>query len=351
MPKKRKIVTTEEEIPPDDQTTPPANPVDERIDDEVSSFFSAIGGDVTQVKIYRYAEGARLAYVATVAPDEVSEEVIAQVYGPGRYSIRLCDQSGKYVAHRRLDIDGNRALWEAQRQQAALGAVKPTENGGASAQLELLRDQINRQQEMMLKLVESRNGGSSSTSDTINLLTTLLDRFKPADPAGSIRTMMEAFTRGVEVAGTVGSEGDSKLAWLKVIERVAELVPKTIQDMNAARVGGGETLPQRNPIQTARMALASLKPKALKGADPGIYIDLLMDNLEDPAWMPALELLRRPYDEIVTAVGDQDLSQEPYRSWFNKLREGILDELQRLTAMDGTERHGSDTGGDGSPGA
>jgi hypothetical protein len=126
---------------------------------------------------------------------------------------------------------------------------------------------------------------------------------------------------------------DAKLTWLKVIEKAAEMIPKTVEHLNLARNGQPAPAPA-DPLAAAKQGIAYLKTKAVAGKDVSLYVDLLGDNLEDPAWRPLIEQLYRPYEEVAQLL-DADLLKEPYRSWFSQLRDGILSELQSLSDRDG----------------
>jgi hypothetical protein len=330
MGRKRRITTIEDEAPVDQQAPPPVAADEDQLDSDVATFFGQFGAEASRVKLLRVEHAGKLAYVGTYSPGEVNEEMIKESCGPGQYKVQLQDAQGRYVTSKMIYIDGSRQLWEMTRAQAYAAGAAPAAKTDNGNQLEFLRDQLNRQHEMILKMIEQKNGAQSpGMSEIIPVVTQLLDRLKPADPAGSIRNVMEAFSKGIEVAGAAIGGEDAKMTWLKVIERAAEMIPKTVEHLQLARNGQPAAAPA-DPLAAAKQGIAYLKTKAIAGKDVDLYIDLLGDNLDDPSWRPLVEQLYRPYDEIAKTL-DAELLNEPYRTWFSALRDGILGELQSLS--------------------
>jgi hypothetical protein len=326
MPRK-KIVTTKEEETTVEPETPPEAPQDELI----RSFVERFGGDaVGRVVIYRVDPRGKREYLGSVAADVVDEDFLQRTYGGGRFYVRLVDDRGQYLQQMTCDI--------AELPGAAQAAPPGAESDGARLQLDILREQVARQHEMILQLVTSRNSGGGSINEIVAAVAELKKMSTnggPSDTEAAIKTTLDALRSGIQIAQNAQGQKDNKEIWLDVVERGLALLPQVLSrlPLSTGRPGAAAGEPNgaraADPNATRELlaqGLAYLKSKARAGKDPDLYIDLIVENLDEPQWLGlARELTAGGFDGL--AAVDPEISHAPYEVWFRRLYEGVKDAL------------------------
>lgn len=347
----------------DDDPEPAVNAVPEPdgADEELHGFFSRFPGRNRAV-VYRFGERGRgLGYVGTVYDlNSLDEEFLASEYGPGRYTISIRDDTGKPVGNKTLTIHERNP---ARAVPAPAGADEATR-----IQIEMLRDTLARQQDLLHRMLERPAGGGSMTEMIGALAQLQAAQPKPADIGSALTAAIEAFSRGAEIGAMAGTEGESKLGWLTLAKEVIAELPRILPGL-AARAGaprapalgpgmtgalqssvGGSTagapvLPPLPPAQMAaegavpsgpgempvmdasalallRQGIDYLKRKCLGGKDPELWAEMLADSADEAPWTSVVSALSNwSYDDFARV--DPELQSEPYRTWFLTLYESL----------------------------
>lgn len=64
-----------------------------------------------------------------------------------------------------------------------------------------------------------------------------------------------------------------------------------------------------------------LKGDALRGVDSGVWVDWLLNHLDNPQWQPLLEYVHKPYAEFVKL--DPDLDKPQFKPFFESILNGL----------------------------
>lgn len=357
---KKTVITKEELDDKDTQTAAEENADDMPTPDEIelAEYFDSIGSTANKIKVYKWVEGER-AYCGASEPSQMSEEFILKRWGGGKYALQALN-NGRFVP------GGNRTISLYQPEDAA--PLQPHVDGGASDQITLLREQLQRQSEQMTSIltaiVTNRAEQTQETTSIKDLAAALRDlndmQPKQAAPGEMMKPLLELMGKTMELAKDSATGDDNKMGWLKFAEQVLEKVPGMLEKVApviAARSGGNGD-PRAAAAAMLQQGIGFLKEKALKHRDPGLYVDMILDNIEDPRYRPLLGVINQPFENFLRL--DPELSTEPYKTFFesvyNGLIEGIKDAQNEDTAGPGgdsanVEPHGTVDGpGDTEPG-
>jgi hypothetical protein len=329
-------------------------------EEEIQNFVESFGGDVCRVSVYRLNKAGKLAYVGSLSPGAVTEALIQETYGEGEYNIRLLDEHGKFLRRRSIVIEG-------PRREPAPGPGPNSD--GNRVQIEMLQQQMLRQHEMLLAMIQKGNNSGSSATELASALVQLRSlvkptESKPTDSLESIRSAIELLNEGIKLAGKAprgGGEGESKLeTWRGILEAVPGIVSAVttlrsgqttgLQPAGAPPQGAPQPDPrigeQPSPEQLAfmRQTLAYLKSKALAGKQVDLVIDWIADNLDEPPWLALTQqILAMPFAQLGSI--DPDTQVEPLRNWFYQLYEGLKQVVEERTAQASSQNAGAEEGG------
>lgn len=85
-----------------------------------------------------------------------------------------------------------------------------------------------------------------------------------------------------------------------------------------------------------------LKTRCLLGKDPGLWIEMLMDNMDQEHYASIVGLVDKTIDEIA-ALTDPSIAKLPFRSWFERVFQGVKNAIAERDKSDGaSDRPGSD---------
>lgn len=115
--------------------------------------------------------------------------------------------------------------------------------------------------------------------------------------------------------------------------------------------GGQQTVPINTDDQMLHAGIAYLKQKCLSRSHPGLYVDLVFDNKDNPQYAALIRrILTSEFSEFVSL--DPQLGQPPYREFFefffNGLRSAFAEDNPLDDDSDGT---GGDTANPSSNGS
>lgn len=323
----------------------------------------ALGNVGARCMLYRADKfKTAMCFVGAVAPEIVSEEYIQEEYGEGRYQIRVIDSGGKFVVNRIVEIGPSKASQLAQ----AKPAVSPPSVGDPlmQARLESMIQEQATNREMMLRLIDkigAHDGQQSTLTEFASVITTVQALMpKATTAADAIKEAVGIFREGMKLGA---SGGGGEKSWMETIKDVLGSLPELIagaKTMNAMQQPQTVAIePGLNPpgellenqqTEMLRQGIAYLKLKARQGKDPGLWIDVIADNLDDPQWVSLASELDKPFEEI--AKIDAELLTPLYRPWFVKLFAGVRDALhERVSSGDGQPGNLPDAGGDAPAGS
>lgn len=329
-----KTVTTEQTQIPEAEPANEADYVPTPEEEELVEFFRTIGSTANIVKIYKVVDGTR-AWCGQAEPSAITEDMILKRWGPGKYSLSALN-NGRFVP------GGVKTITIYAPDNSTIPApLAPTDSPGEIA---LLRENLNRQHEMILKMMEQ--GNRRSDISEIAAVFEMVQRAapKPPDMSAMLGPVMEILTKSMELAKDNAGGTDTKLEMFKLIANgVKDVLPQITGALMARKDNGAAPAivpePATTPEQVLKQALTVLKDKAVKGKSVETIVDYIADNMEDPANRAMVfSLLNKPFEEI--EAFDPELRNEPYHTWFRRL----YDELK------GVFSGNSETEIDGGPG-
>jgi hypothetical protein len=362
MPRRKKVITEQYEV---EEPAGPAASDEPRQDfdpeaEEVNSFLSRLAIQEGRAAVYRMGKSGAREWCLNAGLADVNEEWIFDNCGPGKYLIRVMDARGRYIQSITLMIA------ERKEEKSAAAPV----NAVADMQVALLRDQLNRQQEILLKMLERSSQPpqpppQQSIGELVAALKGIWDMTpKAADPTHGISTIINSLTKGIELA-QAASSGDDKMSWIRIIEHVADKFPGLTQAVVGAAGGVNDGAPSTaqsgdtsaphpgngngDPVKLfLRQSIGYLKKKALMRQDPEMWVEWISNNLDEEHWLRLAQLLQQPFERI--AEVDPEISSEPLRSWFMQLFNGLRDALSGRGPGGGEGGDGADAPADAGPG-
>jgi hypothetical protein len=278
-----------------------------------TSSFAGVDDDFLLAKIHEDYPDSQIRQkvykggVFQFATTEKIDEEMCQQYGGGKYEIRFI-VNGKPI---------HKIYYEVAEPVKKNGAPV---NDAASIQNQMLRDQLQWNQQMILALMGKPGPVTTPTpmSDLISAWTVLQGGAKQFDPTNLI-------IKGIELADKVsgkGDNGDWKVELFKTLREVAPAVmhaagaqpqPNGAQPMIAAVTPEDEVL---------RQGLTWLKSRILAGFPVELALDWLIANANDPQYQPFIKMgLQKTFEDVVKI--DNEFVNEPYNSWTRALIDGI----------------------------
>jgi hypothetical protein len=295
---------------------------------DLDRFFANIGDNADKIRIYRYEQGEK-AFLDTLESSVVTEKYLKETWGGGRYYL-VATLNGEYVKGgcKNIRISGPPKEPDSNRVESTLN---PQSNGEINA----LRDALNRQQELLITLLTAQKDKPTgpSVAEIIQLIDGMQSRQAVApDPSTMFSSISSLFAKAMDLAKDSAGGEDWKVTGLRMVGTALDKLPQLIGPLMAVKMNqkqpGGETMQPApvNPDDVLREAIAQLKPRALKGTDPGLIVDWIEDNLDDVGYKNmAIVILNRPFEQIIAF--DPELQNEPLKSWFQELYTGLHEAL------------------------
>lgn len=240
-----------------------------------------------------------------------------------------------------VDVHGETRSAFCIRIAPMLNTPSVAASGGmaASAEVRMLQEQIRRLEDMvrhterppMMDMVDGlakldqlrggQNGGLNLDSiiKCIDIGTKMNGGGAAADSGweGMLRDVLKENAPGI--IGLL-QMGVAKLSAGKPAEPVQQQPAQPAQ-AEPARVEESME-PSEQEIMILRQGLAFLKKKALAHSDPGLYVDLIVDNREDPLYARLISKIVETDFPAFAAV-DPDLAKPEYRDFFGFLHDRI----------------------------
>jgi hypothetical protein len=297
---------------------------------EFSEYLSSLGPSTNIIKIHKFIDGSR-KYCGRAEPAALireGEEYILRKWGGGRYYL-MSYLNNQYVH------DGSRLIEIYESPEERQTPMKTS-----SSESMLLREEIQRQHEMVLRLLDGQKQTPQpgpSLSDIIAALGSMRS-FIPQPP--DITKMLPGLVDFIKLAKetAVGSESSG---WAGTIQSALTLLPSIMGGIASMKTNSGAPSPAGqdpapralNPEEAEKKLLSHaieyLKTEAISGMDPGLVVDWISNHMEQPIYRNmAVILLNRQFETLFQV--DKDLEKEPLRSWFLKvytdLRKVLIDD-------------------------
>jgi hypothetical protein len=310
-------------------------------------------GDV-QIKISRVTKGGNEHVYTT---DEINEDFIQQTYGGGRYICKIF-VNGIFRQAVPLNI--------AEIRNAAQGPY----NGIADLQMRMMQQQIDFMKDMMLRGSQREQTPVGELADAVLKVTQL-----QGGGGMGMDKVVDLLLKGVELGRANVSNGEGGDSWFTMIREALPLVgemmkgrmvqqPETQQPISVvpdvapmrpavaaaapeAAAGGVQSLISDSDRAMIRAGIQYLKRKALANADPGLYVDYIAGNVDEPQYEGILRFVLAQ-DFPAFASLDEDLAKPPYAQWFRDFYDGLRSVIAEQNPV---ETDSSGQGGDGRNGA
>lgn len=334
MPRKKKVTTVTEEIP-DAIETQASEVFDIGEEDALARVLEGFGHDAKiKIKVSRVTPKGPSYCFST--DGEIDEDYIQAECGGGSY---LC----------RIFIDGAlKKTVPLNIEDRASLSTKPQATTAASMeniQLQMMREH----NAMMLRLLEKSLGGGGNATP-VGELTEAMKNVHQMTGGNSQKSEMDTFIKGFEMALKINGNNGGGTDWKSELLDVARDVLKPIAPVVAQhflKSGAPEQQPmqQQQPQQQQQLQLtddqirqqlalgiAYLKPKARKGSDPGLWIDLVVENAEE--YGPFIHfVLTQDFGEFVKI--DAEIANEPLATWFKHFYDGLRSAFTEPDNVDG----------------
>lgn len=331
-------VTTEENLTSD--TIPEQTSAEPEIEDEATvelvKFFRSIGDAANRIKIFKVIAGER-NYCGMAEPSLVSEDYVLQNYGPGKYILQaLLD--GAYVKGGQKTINLYEPPVTARSQAQAQAPVQP--QAQAVSELSILQSQLARQQELLLELIRTQGGNKPeiSITDIMSIMRDMQSMTKSVDMSAILPGVMSIFKDTMQLARETAGVSDGKGDWMSLIGKAMDKLPAIVGQIAGARFKPNNAAAAKDNGQfgqTVQEALqngiAWLKKKALAGKEADLQVAVILDNFEDESYLVlGRTLLNMPFEDFGKI--DPDILQEPLRSWFLRVYNGLKEGMQYVDA-------------------
>jgi hypothetical protein len=321
----KKVVTTREELDENDK------PIDIQVEQpsaeesELMDYISSLGTSANLIKIHKIVEG-RKAWCGDAEPGSVSEASILKKFGGGQYYLTAF-MNGRFVVggSRRLDI------FEPPESLKAASNYQPSD-GQSSPQILLLQEQINRQQDMILRMIEKNGSQQPNMLEMMRAMAEMQGNNKQPDISALLTPVLDLFGKSMELAKDSVAGSDSKMEWYKIISDAVTKLPAVLASL-APRMMKGASMPdatELTPEQAAqemlKQGISWLKAKAIAGKDAELQVELILDNLDDPRFKNlALLLMNQPFESF--GAVDPEIMKEPLRTWFKQVYDGLKEAI------------------------
>lgn len=313
--------------------------------DELRAIAELEGGGDVKWTVFRTSDvgNKKSGYCGTLSTGDVTYQKIAEEWGLGTYRIRGTRSNGQFVKQQSVTI--------SEEPKRATQTLMPAAAPSTSIQdmIALMDARADKQSESMLKwaailspifapLLQNLFAGQKGT--TLTELTTALANVKALDGGTKVDQMQE-FTKLLELVDRVKGDGDGGKVgsnWVDVFRDGIKEVPNLLQTIAMARGAPMAPSPAQLPAGVAendkvnpmlqmmswlKTQLAALVHQASMNKDPGLYAEVVLDNLPAGANPAQLQELLAKEDWWATLTQFYP-GVQPYPQWFAECREELL---------------------------
>lgn len=337
MPRKRTVTELVEEVPPSvavaqPEAEAPDTPQQEVNESgEIQEFLTGLALPDNQLKIYRYQPDGSLSYVGIGPMTGNIEEHIKSEFGGGKYKLLIVDGRNRLQGRKTLYIAGPPA---DRRPQVPPSPPPPPQVQSVpdtvGLQIQFLQQELAAQRQLITSLLEklaTRDGSSGSTmKELLEAITVARGLMTPQNPVSAVSDIIGVLRQGIEIGASGGLPERS--IWESVAGEMIKVLPNILGGLRgrAAAPAPAENPPDGDMLREKIAAgLAYLKGRAERGTDPNLWVDVILQNLDDPQWRPFISLLDRPFEEFASI--DPDINRPPYQAFFRSIYDGVKQAL------------------------
>lgn len=286
----------------------------------------------------------------------LADRLIADGYGSGNYRVRVLKNKRLY---RRFDL------------AVEVPPAKPQNNAAQPARSEIadLIAAIQRSNEQLItRLLERQNAPAPVQVEPVDHLammermSNIFANMRPQNDGNNATALIEVFKSGLETAAKFAGGGEKETSLLDVAKDLAgQILPVVMAQRGngaapPANLGGNNgyqppaprapvlqnpnpnpqpppTNPNADVMQAAAQNIDFLLQQARRNADPGLYAELMLDQLPEPVVLAILGDVQIIDKFIMLRPGVQQ-----FRPWFDRLlatmRELVSSELNPNAATD-----------------
>lgn len=370
------------------RSAPPAPPADDPIDptgDELPNegalsllLADLQGAEQAKVTVYRVRRDAPPGYLFATIPEQFSLDELRDVHGGGDFRVYVTGgPRNKMIRNTLIRV-------EPRATTAAAAPATPADESAALRELAALRREL--AERAPAPPPQPAQEGPTFASIATNLpqiitalsgaLVALRPPAPPAPPAAAPNEgkLFDVLLRGIELGRELSSgggdgDGGGILGLVREAFRspiLAQAVAASTQQRRAAPAR--PPAPPQQPAAPAalppaaapaqpptpeggddvmqailRSELHKLVRKAAAGGDPGLYAELIVDNVPIETLH---ELLQAPPDPV-TALAQVVPEVEQHREWFGQLVDGVRAILAQVAAAEAAGGGGDTPGGEG----
>lgn len=348
---KKKTTIVEEPLPDEESIASPV-PVSEQ-EEELDKIIANLGVNLAKCAVHRYERGKSTPpFIGVIPPADCNEENIQATFGGGIFVVKFLDPENVYLRSKTLHIAGP---WkDLYKPVDETGQPTPPAQDPAISmvqmQMESMRLESKNQQELLLKIIDKLGTPpperESNVQDMAAMWAMMKETIRPEAPSNASDTMkglIDVIKLGIEI-GNNGGQVPTEKGWPGLLKDAVTALPGVLSQLKApAAQLTPEQAAQQQMITAARGILDWLKPCAVGQHDPGVYIDMAMQNRNDPKFQPMFALLNYPFESIMEL--DKELTLPHYRPWFENLYNGLRNALQaEISGEADSERAEGDAG-------
>ena len=339
MAKKVTTKTTEQTIEadhaPEFQEIPDMPLVQESTiaESELFDALESFGSDVSLIKVNKIVNGRR-QWCGNVEPSVLRDEgeaFIAREWGGGRYYL-IGFVNGKYLQGNCRTVE----IYEIpESKKTVLQSQIPLQN----SEVMILREEIARQHEMVLRLLESQKVSAPSGPTLPEIISAIgsMRALVPAPPdltavlPGLVGLMK--FAKEAVSPDSGGGFADIVSGALKALPMIMGGIANMRKDASSGAAENSAINAEQTEKELLAQAVATLKAEAANGTDPDSVVYWISSHMQQPNYRNmAVILLNRQFETLFQV--DHDLEKEPLRSWFLK----VYTELRKVFVDDNADK-------------
>lgn len=280
--------------------------------------------------------------------------VLSKVYKINASKRSFCFQTAEPVdevsIQERYPAGGSFSVFEYNAQNDVVNSLtfdiepKPMANNPAvSPQTDLqtmLMGELNWMRGMVLQMISNR--GQESTPMT-EIVRAVKDMHSMAGGGG--KDPVDLLIKGMELGqkSSSSASGDWKSELIHTVKETAGPILNALSAPKQQPTSNGvqTVIPQTTPTTIVKQAIAWLKSKIIAGLEPGLAVDWILQNGNDPQYQPILSMaVQGTIDNFIEQ--DADIANEPYRTWFTTaitmIKDAYAEQSGNAGDMDGGNR-------------
>lgn len=298
-------------------------------------------GDAS-VKVFRIIEGTRkLPFCFECEPSAFTLSLVAQKYGGGDYLIRIYwtdPETGRYGVKR------------AVRQTIAPpldGVVPGTKPDANATTLSATDAKIDRLADVIAAMATRNPADAMKESfalmgmmrDAMGINSAPQHTAVAADPVAALKQMLEVQGMLKDIARDNVPDGKSDTQVM--LETVRELAPVMTQALSQSRAEAtslpNHTAPEKMQMDSLTIQLGMLAAAAKMQKGTALYVDMILDSMDNDAEEDALlALLESP--DWFEQLSRKNVLCSPYRAWFEKVRGELMAEFTVEDTVDTSDQ-------------